>query len=193
MDERVDAVREELEARKLRADQGEGVALWSVPRNEGQWLSLLVHATGARSILEVGASAGYSGLWLAEAARDTGGKVVTLERDPVKVDMARDSYRRAGLEPWITLLPGDARMTLASLEGPWDLVFLDAWKDDYILYLAEVWPKLRPGGLLLADNAQSHAADLAEYLQAVRTRPDGESLLLPVGNGLEITFKRAGA
>ncbi len=193
MDERVEAVRRELEAKKLRADQGEGVPLWSVPREEGRWLSLLVHATSARRILEVGASAGYSGTWLAEAARDTGGRVVTLERDPVKVEMARATYREAGLEPWITLVPGDARMTLASLEGPWDLVFLDAWKDDYALYLEEVWPKLRPGGLLLADNALSHAQELAEYLGAVRTRPDAESLLLPEGNGLEVTFKRAGA
>jgi predicted O-methyltransferase YrrM len=125
----------------------------AVSRSQGRLLYALARAMRATNIVEFGASYGISALWLGAAARDAGGRLVTTEIEPVKIEAARRHVAEAGLEDVVTVLPGDARETLRSHEGPVDLLFLDGWNDLYFEILALMEPKLRPGAAVLVDNA----------------------------------------
>ena len=160
-----------------------------VPREAGALLNILVRATGARQILEVGMSGGYSTMWLAQAARATKGRVTTVERDSAKVNIARKNFAASGLAEVIEVQTGEAERHLPRLAGPFDLVFLDADKEAQVDYLELLLPRISPGGLIVSDNHLTHPADMADYTAYVRSLPGLESLLLPVGNGMEMTWK----
>lgn len=161
----------------------------SIPREEGEWLNLLVKAVGARSIVELGTSQGYSTIWLALAARETGGHVTSFDIDERKHRMAADNLGEAGLSDYVTLLAQDAHLGLAGLAFEFDFVFLDAEKDDYLPLARIAVPKMKAGGLIIAHNAENHAEGLADYLDFVRTHPDLQSVLLPIGKGEEVSLK----
>ena len=163
----------------------------NITPDTGQLLRILVRATGARRILEVGMSNGYSTLWLAWAVTETGGHVTTLERSAYKVELARANFARAGLAPWITIHEGIALETLAKLDGPFDLIFLDADRESYFAYLDAIVPRLKIGGLLVTDNVVSHADQLTEFLARVKSDPRLDSVTVPVGNGEELSYRRA--
>ena len=156
----------------------------------GQLLAILVRAMGARRILEVGTSNGYSTIWLAWAARATGGHVTTIERAHDKAAIARANFDRAGLADVITLLEGVALDVLAGLTGPYDLIFLDADRPTYLAYAGALLPLLRPGGLLVTDNVVSHAHELTDFLARLRHDPTLDTVTVPLGNGEELTYKR---
>ena len=161
----------------------------NITRDTGRLLWIMVRAIRATRILEVGTSNAFSTIWLADAARDTGGHVTTLELDPGKIALARANLRDAGLERVVEIIQGAAADTLASLPGPFDLVFLDADRPSYLTYLELVVPKLRAGGLLVADNVTSHAHELEEYLHRVKSHPQLFTVTVPIGNGEEIALK----
>jgi len=161
----------------------------NITPDTGRLLSIIVRATRATRILEVGTSNAYSTIWLADAARETGGRVTTLELLPAKVSLARENLRRAGLEDRVEIRQGQAADTLPTLPGPFDLVFLDANRPEYLRYLELVLPKLVPGGLLVADNVVSHASELGAYLARVKSDPSLFSVTVPIGNGEEISLK----
>jgi predicted O-methyltransferase YrrM len=161
----------------------------NITPDTGRLLSIIVRATRATRILEVGASNAYSTIWLADAARETGGRVTTLELLASKVSLARENLRRAGLDDRVEIHQGPAADTLPTLPGPFDLVFLDANRPDYLRYLELVLPKLVPGGLLVADNVVSHASELGEYVARVKSDPSLFSVTVPIGNGEEISLK----
>ena len=194
MDERASAVLRRLEGE----DQSERAAgrlreqrLRSVTPEVGAFLNLLVKILGARRILEVGTSGGYSTVWLATAARETGGHVTTLELDRAKIARARRNVLDAGLDALVTIVEGDAHETLATLEGALDLAFLDAEKEDYLGFLEPLVRLLRPGGLLVADNLLSHAEDLAGFREAAESHPDLECVLVPIPRGELVCRKRS--
>ena len=155
----------------------------------GRLLWIMVRATRATRILEVGTSNAYSTIWLADAARETGGRVTTLELNPEKVKLARGNLARVGLADRVEIGQGKAVETLAALPGPFDFVFLDADRPSYRTYLESVVPKLVQGGLLVADNVTSHRHELEEYLTLVKSRPDLFSVTVPIGNGEEVSLK----
>ena len=161
----------------------------NITRDTGRLLWILVRAMGATRILEVGTSNAFSTIWLADAARSIGGRVTTLERDPGKIALARSNLATAGLTDCVEIIEGPAADTLSSLPGPFDLVFLDADRPSYLAYLEVVMPKLRPGGLLIADNATSHAHELQDFLGRVKSDPQLCAVTVPVGNGEEIALK----
>ena len=156
----------------------------------GQLLAILLRATGARQILEVGTSNGYSTIWLAWAARATGGHVTTIERAADKAVMARANFDRAGLADMITLLEGAALDVLAGLQGPYDLIFLDADRPSYLAYADALLPLLHSGGLLVTDNVVSHAHELTGFLARLQHDPTLDTVTVPIGNGEELTYKR---
>jgi predicted O-methyltransferase YrrM len=161
----------------------------NITRETGRLLWILARAVGATRILEVGTSNAFSTIWLADAARATGGRVTTLELNPDKVALARANLARAGLGGVVEIVEGRAAETLSPIAGPFDLVFLDADRPSYLTYLELVVPKLRLGGLLVADNVTSHASELAAYLERVKSDPRLFSVTVPIGNGEEIALK----
>jgi predicted O-methyltransferase YrrM len=163
----------------------------NITPDTGRLLWILVRALRATRILEVGTSNAYSTIWLGDAARATGGRVVTLERDPDKVRLARENLERAGVTRWVDVREGPAAETLAALPGPFDLVFLDADRASYRTYLELAVPRLAPGGLLVADNVVSHRSELEDFLARVKGHPELVSVTVPVGKGEEIAFKLA--
>lgn len=156
----------------------------------GSVLNTLIKEMQARSLLEIGTSYGYSTIWLAEAARHTGGQVTTLELRPEKAEHARAQLARAGLASHVQLKVGDALQSLDELAGPFDFVLIDLWKDLYIPVFERVYPKLATGALVAADNMihPEGVRHLARaYRQHVRAAPGITSVLLPVGSGVELS------
>jgi len=161
----------------------------------GRLLNLLIRGQGARCIVEVGSSYGYSTVWMAEAARATGGTLVSLEKHEGKQAAARRAVSEAGLAEQVEFVPGDAEAALAAITGPVDFVLLDLWKRLYIPCFERVYPKLAAGALVAADNMTQPAGarERARQYQAhVRTKADIDSVLLPVGSGIELSRRRAG-
>jgi predicted O-methyltransferase YrrM len=202
MEPAVWAVIEDYEARAQREDE-----LWNtlseeelrqrldefllpVGRAAATLINLIIRGAEARRILEVGSSYGYSTTWLAQAARAVGGQVLSLELRAAKTEYARAQLKRAGLEEYVQFRVGDALASLAQLEGPFDFVLLDLWKDLYVPVFDLLHPKLAPGAIIVADNmlnppgARPHAE---AYRQRVRAASGMTSVLLAVGNGLEVS------
>jgi predicted O-methyltransferase YrrM len=164
--------------------------LLPVGRAAGRLMSLLIKEAEARRILEVGSSYGYSTTWLAEAARAVDGRVTSLELQAPKTVYAREQLERAGLAGYVEFHVGDALASLEQLPGPFDFVLIDLWKNLYVPVFELLHPKLAQGALVVADNMlqpESARADARAYRQRVRGARDMTSVLLAVGNGLEIS------
>ncbi|MBN1240102.1 MAG: class I SAM-dependent methyltransferase [Gammaproteobacteria bacterium] len=205
MDHKVEAV---VKAYQARADEEVAIARGLVSENRqrdlddlllpigaaaAQFVNLLIKEAKARAILEVGTSYGYSTVWLAEAARESGGTVTTLELHPRKIDHAREKMAEAGLADYVDFRLGDALETLAALPGPFDFVLLDLWKDLYVASFDAIYPKLADGALIVADNMlypERARANADAYRDRVRAAPDMTSVLLPIGSGLEVSRYR---
>jgi predicted O-methyltransferase YrrM len=172
--------REEGVARELRARQ--------VARTTGQFLFALVAPEWGCEVLEIGGSRGYSTIWLAAGVRYFGGRVLSLEADPAKVEAWRRNVAEAGLEETAELVEGDAFETLPEIQDVFDIVFIDAEKEDYERLFQLARDKVEPGGLFVADNVLSHAETLAAYSQARQADPTLESVTVPLDRGLELSI-----
>jgi predicted O-methyltransferase YrrM len=188
LDERVRAVLRRLEEETAREAAG-------LPRSErslqiepssGALLFALCAGRPASQVLEIGGSRGYSTIWLGAAARLHGGHVTSLEADPVKLEASARNIADAGLAGSIEVIPGDAFESLQRLDGPYDLVFLDAWKDDYEALFQLARARLGTGAVVVADNVVSHEA-LRAYSSARQADPTLVSVTVPMDNGLEVT------
>jgi predicted O-methyltransferase YrrM len=155
----------------------------------GQLLWILARAIGATAVLEIGTSNGYSTIWLADAIAEGGGRVTTLERDADKMEMADAQLREAGLREAVEIVAGEAIDSLDALEGPFDLVFLDADRAGYLNYLPLIVERLRTGGLLITDNVTSHPDQVVEFLAAIRADDRLASVTVPIGKGEEISIR----
>jgi predicted O-methyltransferase YrrM len=182
----VRSVMAQLEARD-EADRTNGTPqaqrLRSVAPEVGQLLLTLALAVHARTIVEVGTSAGYSTLWLAMAAERTGGRVTTFEVDANKVGLARLTFDAAGVAELVDLRHGDGGAGLAEFRGIADLVFIDSEKDDYVRLLDLAIDALRPGGLFVADNLVSHASQLVRFRDLAVSDPRLTGVVVPIGGG----------
>lgn len=154
-------------------------------------LHILVRAAHRQNILEIGTSNGYSTIWLAHATRSgTNGRLISIERNPAKLQMARENLQRAGLLDSVTLFEGEASDLVNRLEGPFDCVFFDADRISAPKQLEILIPKLLPDVLLLADNVLSHPEEIADYLSAVSSLAGFSSITVPVGKGLNIAYRQ---
>jgi predicted O-methyltransferase YrrM len=162
----------------------------NITRDTGELLSVLVRATSARRVLEIGTSNGYSTLWLASAARATGGAVTTVELSDYKVGLARENFERSGLAPFITLVHDDTTRVLErAADASFDLIFLDAERPEYPGWWPALKRVLRPGGLLVVDNAISHVEQMAPFVALVEADVDFTTCLVSVGNGEFLAVK----
>jgi predicted O-methyltransferase YrrM len=154
-----------------------------------QLLNILVRSSGARRVLEIGTSNGYSTIWLAAAAAETGGQIVSVERNAEKQAMARQNLVRAGLAQHVALILGEATEVVRELAGPFDFVFFDADRVSAPEQLKALVPKLAPWSLIAADNAISHPGEISGYLKAISGAEGFEHMVLPVGKGLSLAYR----
>lgn len=156
----------------------------NITRDTGEFLAVLVRATAARRVLEIGTSNGYSTLWLASAARSVAGTVITVELSSFKVDLAAKNFARSGLAPFIVQVQGDAGHVLSRHgDATFDLIFLDSERPEYPGWWPDIKRVLRPGGLLVVDNATSHPEQMAPFVGLVKADAEFVTSLVPVGNG----------
>ncbi len=190
LDDRVRAVLERLQQEDAdERERGLPAAERSraVAPTTGQFLFALVAPQVDCEVLEIGASRGYSTLWLAAGVRSLGGRVLSLENDPAKAKAWRANIAEAGLDQWAELIEGDARQTVREIDDVFDVVFLDAEKADYEQLFQAARPKLEPGALVVADNVLSHQDTLDTYVQARKSDTTVESVTVPLDRGLELT------
>ncbi len=192
----------ELDAPPLAKDDAEKRALaaldemtkgpWylNITTREGRVLRQLTEAVGAKRVVEIGTSSGYSTLWLALAARANGGKVFTHEIDPEKIKIATANFKKAGLDDVITIIEGDAHETIKQHKEPIDVLFLDAEKKGYLDYLEQLLPLVRPGGLIFGHDMHGRMPD-PRYIKAVTENPDLEtSFIMMESFGISMTLKK---
>jgi caffeoyl-CoA O-methyltransferase len=153
----------------------------------GRFLFALVAPQTDCEVLEIGGGRGYSTVWLAAGARYLGGRVLSLERDPATAAAWRRNVEQAGLDEWAELVEGDARETLPGIDDVFDVVFIDAKKDEYEDYFTLARERVEPGGVIVADNVLSHQDELAAYSEARRRDPGVLTVTLPLDRGLELT------
>jgi predicted O-methyltransferase YrrM len=190
LDDRVRAVLSRLEAedadereRGLPSEQRSR----QVARTTGQFLFALVAPQTDCEVLEIGASRGYSTLWLAAGVRYLGGRVLSLESDPAKCEAWRRNIDEAGLDDTADLIEGNAFETLPAIDDVFDVIFIDAEKEDYELLFDLARPKVEPGAVFVADNVLSHADTLADYSRHRQADPTLESVTVPLDRGLELS------
>ena len=169
------------------ADKGQ----LAVSEEDGRFLRVLVGATNARQVLEIGAASGYSAIWIGMGLRQTGGKLTTIEFDPVRAKEAAANVQRAGLSDIVRVVHGDAFLEVPKVSGTFDLVFLDAWKPDYKKFFDLVFPRVSPGGLFLAHNVINKKNDMLDFLAAIDKHPMALNTTVSPGHeGISITYKK---
>lgn len=192
MDEKLVALVRELETFGEMHDAREtdhARRMLNITRDTGEFLLVLMRAVRAQRVLEIGTSNGYSTLWLAHAVTPREGRVITLEQSAFKIEMARANFQRAGLQARIDLRGGDATDFLRQTVDVFDFIFLDSTRGKYIAWWNALQRILAPGGLIVADNAVSHANEIAEFTSVVRATPGFVVSLVPVGNGEFLALK----
>lgn len=162
---------------------------WQISRAEGELLHQIALAANARVIIEIGTSYGFSGLFWGAALLRTGGLLHTIDINPAKVESSKATFAAAGLGAHIVNHCGSAIDILKNLNGPFDLVFIDADKAATREYFDHVFPKLRAGGSILIDNATTHRKELSDFIQYARDLPNTVSMEVAVGNGVEWVVK----
>jgi predicted O-methyltransferase YrrM len=190
LDDRVKAVLARLE-REDADERAQGlpseVRARAVVPTTGRFLFALVAPQTDCEVLELGGSRGYSSIWLAAGVRHLGGRVLSIENDPKKVEAWRRNIAEAGLEDWAQLIDGDALEEVPGIDDVFDVVFIDAEKDDYEELFQRAREKLEPGALVVADNVLSHEETLGAYSRARQADPTLESVTVPLDRGLELS------
>ncbi|MGY2462073.1 O-methyltransferase [Vreelandella sulfidaeris] len=156
----------------------------NITRDTGEFLLVLIQATNAQRVLEIGTSNGYSTLWLAQAAKQVNGHVTTIEQSELKLELAAKNFERSGLSEFITQLRGEAGGLLQDMpDANFDLIFLDSKRSEYFQWWPTLKRVLRKGGVLVVDNVISHASEMAPFITRVSSDPDFTNCTVPVGKG----------
>jgi predicted O-methyltransferase YrrM len=180
-------------ARLLAQIKSADTDLLAVSEADGRFLRVMVASNSAQRALEIGGANGYSAIWIGLGLRATGGRLVSIEYDPVRAKTAAENIRKAGLADIVTIVSGDAFKEIPKLSGGFDFVFLDAWKRDYKRFFDLVFPRVRPRGLFLAHNVLNKQAEMRDFLAAIQNDPMAfTSTVAPSGEGMSVTVKLQG-
>ena len=175
---------------KVINDIRTGPWMANVDTLHGRLLRIMTEAVNAQRVVEIGTANGYSALWICLGLQTTGGKLITHEIDPQMAALARENFKRAGVEQIVTVVEGDAHETVTRLQGPIDILFIDADKAGYPDYLSKLLPLVRPGGLILADNV-SRPSPSPDFIKAITTNPNLETVFLNMqSTGISLTIKK---
>jgi len=178
----IDAILKSIKA----ADKGQ----LAVSEEDGRFMRVLIGLRNAKSILEIGAASGYSGIWLGLGARESHGHVVSIEFDPQRAKEAAANIQKAGLTDVVRVVHGDAFVEIPKLQGTFDVVFLDAWKPDYKRFFDMVYPRLDAGGVFLAHNVINKSSEMKPFLDAIQNHPGlFTSIVSPGSEGMSVSYK----
>jgi caffeoyl-CoA O-methyltransferase len=162
----------------------------AVSEEDGRFLRVMIAASGAKHVLEVGGAFGYSAVWMGLGLRHTGGRLTTIEFDATRAKTAAENVKKAGLADIVTVVAGDAFTEIPKLEGTFDVVFLDAWKRDYKRFLDLLLPRVKPGGLFLAHNVVNKQTEMRDFLDAIKNDPRlFTTIVTPSGEGMSVSYK----
>ena len=164
--------------------RNQSAGMMNVPTLDGRILRVLTESTNAKNVVEIGTSNGYSGIWFCLALRSTGGKLITHDIDEGRASLARENFKKAGVDNIVTQVMGDAHETVKNLKDPIDILFIDADKEGYLDYLNKLLPLVRPGGLILSHNIDQLNQD---YIIAITSNPILETIQL---EGVTVTLKK---
>lgn len=165
-------------------------SFWNIDRPTANFLNMLIKLGGFKNGLELGTSNGYSGIWLARALKENGGKLTTVEYYEKRIVLAQENFKFCKVDDVITIKQGSALDVLETLTEQYDFVFIDANKREYIKYFEAILPKLKKGGIIAADNILSHAEKVETYVNAVSHHPDFQTELIPFEAGLLVSYKK---
>ena len=168
------------------ADQGQ----LAISEEDGRFLRVLVATRGTRRALEIGGASGYSGIWIGQGLRQTGGRLISIEYDPLRAKEAADNIAHAGLSDIVQVIHGDAFAEIPKLSGTFDMIFLDAWKKDYRRFFELTFPSLDAGGVFLAHNVVNKRSEMGDFFDAIDNAPGAWSTIVaPSGEGISLTYK----
>ena len=174
----------------LKSIRGADKGQLAVSEEDGRFLRVMVATRQAKTVLEIGAASGYSGIWLGLGARESGGRVVSIEYDPQRATEAAANIQKAGLTDVVRVIHGDAFAEIPKLQGTFDLVFLDAWKPDYKKFFDMVYPRMNPGGVFMAHNVVNKAKDMEPFLKTIMAHPGlYTSVVSPGSEGMSVSYK----
>jgi caffeoyl-CoA O-methyltransferase len=163
----------------------------AVSEEDGRFLRLLVASTGRTHALEIGGASGYSAIWMGQGLRETGGRLVTIEYDPVRAKELEANIRRAGMEDVVQVVAGDAFKAIPKIPGTFDFVFLDAWKRDYQRFFDLVYPRLDRGGLFVAHNVVNKRNEMGDFLATIERHPSlWTTIVSPSGEGMSLSWRK---
>lgn len=168
------------------ADQGQ----LAISEEDGRFLRVLVATRATRRALEIGGASGYSGIWIGQGLRQTGGRLISIEYDPLRAKEAVDNIAHAGLSDIVQVIHGDAFVEIPKLTGTFDMIFLDAWKRDYRRFFELTFPSLDAGGVFLAHNVVNKRSEMGDFFDAIDNVPGAWSTIVaPSGEGISLTYK----
>jgi caffeoyl-CoA O-methyltransferase len=163
----------------------------AVSEEDGRFLRLMIASSNRKRALEIGGASGYSAIWMGQGLRATGGKLVSIEYDPVRAKELADNIRKAGLSDVVQVVAGDAFVEIPKLQGTFDFVFLDAWKRDYKKFFELMYPRLDKGGLFTAHNVVNKRSEMGDFLDAIQRNPSlWTTIVSPSGEGISLSYKR---
>lgn len=163
---------------------------WNVSRQSANFINMLIKLMKAQNVLELGTSNGYSGLWIADALKETGGHLTTIEFWEKRQSIARENFKNCGFSDIITCKIGDAYHVIKDeINEKFDIVFMDANKGEYVKYFEAVHPLIKKGGVILADNIISHAKKVQPFIDAINNIGDYQVQILDLPDGLLMGYK----
>lgn len=162
---------------------------WNVSRASANFLNMLIKISGAKNVIEIGTSNGYSGIWIAKALKETGGHLTSIEYYEKRIVLALENFRKCEVDDIITIKQGSACEILEELESIYDFAFIDANKGEYIKYFDIINPKLKKGGIIAADNITSHPDKVAPFVEKIKSDPSYQVEILDLPAGMLVGYK----
>lgn len=162
---------------------------WNISRESANFLNMLIKISGAKNVVEVGTSNGYSGIWIAKALKETGGLLTTIEYYEKRIVLAQENFKKCGVDDVITIKQGSACEVLQTIDFQIDFAFIDANKSEYLKYFELIDPKLKKGGIIAADNITSHADKVASFVEKIKSDPNYRVEILDLPGGMLLGYK----
>ena len=162
---------------------------WNISRSSANFLNMLIKISGAKNVVEVGTSNGYSGIWIGKALKETGGHLTTIEYYEKRIVLAQENFKKCEVDDIITIKQGSACEVLETIDFEIDFAFIDANKSEYIKYFDIINPKLKKGGIIAADNITSHPEKVATFVEKIKNDPNYQVEILDLPAGMLIGRK----